>query len=188
MKRAVRCLLLGMAVTLGTVQLRAADSNIVKALREQYDVTSALVMGMAEAIPEEKYGYKPTPEVRSFREQLQHLVQENNNYVSIMNGEDTGDQQRFFKIMGRAELLKALRDSYDRAKKAIADLTDEKAVEVVSVSPTAPSGIRGMQKPKWAIMMAVMLDNMDHYGNLVVYARLNGIVPPRTAARQQQTK
>ena len=154
-------------------------------LRSQYETTSALVLGMAESIPEDKYDFRPTPEVRTFREILQHLVSETNNYLNLMQGESTGDQARFAKLKTRAELLKALQDSYDRGKKLLAGMTDEQAAEVVSIAPNAPAGIRGQQKTKWSIIMAVLLDNMDHYGNLVVYARLNGLVPPRTAARQQ---
>lgn len=43
---------------------------------------------------------------------------------------------------------------------------------------------RNNQVPRWQPILAVIVDKMDHYGNLVVYVRLNGMVPPRTAARQ----
>jgi uncharacterized damage-inducible protein DinB len=186
MKRIV--LAQGMALLLAaswTARAHAGDANIMQSLRFQYDTTSGVVMAMAEAIPESKYDFKPTPEVRTFREQFQHLTQENNNYVNLMLGQDTGDQARFFQPKTRAELMKALQESYDRGKKVLAGMTDEQAVEMVSIAPDAPAGIRGQKKTKWSIIVAVMIDNMDHYGNLVVYARLNGIVPPRTAARQQ---
>ena len=46
------------------------------------------------------------------------------------------------------------------------------------------AGRGGQQQARWAPILANLIDNMDHYGNLVVYVRLNGMVPPRTAARQ----
>ena len=47
-------------------------------------------------------------------------------------------------------------------------------------------GRGGQQQLRWAPILVNIIDNMNHYGNLVVYVRLKGMVPPRTAARQQQ--
>lgn len=189
MKRTiVSSLVLSLATLLGSAQMHAADSKIVGSLRTQYEITSTLVMGMANAIPEDKYDFKPTPEVRSFREQLTHLVAESTNYVALVSGEGFTDPATLDKMKTKAEIVKALKGAYEHGTKVLADLTDDQAVEVVSIAPNAPLGLRGQQKQKWAIIMAVLLDNMDHYGNLVVYGRLNGLVPPRTAARMQPQK
>ena len=59
---------------LGANSLRAADSAIMAPLRTQYEITSSLMYNMVEAIPEDKYDFKPVPEVRSFREQMQHVI------------------------------------------------------------------------------------------------------------------
>jgi uncharacterized damage-inducible protein DinB len=48
------------------------------------------------------------------------------------------------------------------------------------------AGRGGQQQLRWAPILTQIVDNMDHYGNLVVYVRLNGMVPPRTAERQRQ--
>src|SRR5437899_1088096 len=55
-------------------------------------------------------------------------------------------------------------------------ITEEKALEMVA-------GRGGQQTQRWAAILGVIQDNMNHYGNLVVYLRLNGIVPPRSASR-----
>ena len=148
--------------------------------------TSTLLYNMIEAIPEEKYDFKPVPEVRSFREQMQHVIAENTNYLNIMNGKPTGDQARFNNNKTKAQILAALKESMDNITKALASMDDATAAQIITVPQDAAAGIRGTTRTKWSVVLAVLLDNMDHYGNLVVYARLNGITPPRTAARAQQ--
>jgi uncharacterized damage-inducible protein DinB len=138
-----------------------------------------------EAISEDKYDFKPTPEVRSFREQIQHVIAENTNYLNLMNLQPTGDQARFARNVNKIQLVSALKTSIDNINKALSTMDDAAAAQVIEIPADAPAGIRGTTRTKWSVIMAVMLDNMDHYGNLVVYARLNGITPPRTAARQQ---
>ncbi len=184
MKRFVLGVLLsGVVVPFSAVRMHAAESDIVGPLRVQYEITRNLILGMADAIPEAKYDFKPTPEVRTFREQLIHLINENNNYIDLAGGETLGDPKRFDKLKGRAEILKTLKESYDHGTKVLAAMTNEQANDIISIPPQAPTGLRGLKRARWAIVLAVMIDNMDHYGNLVVYSRLNGIVPPKTAER-----
>jgi uncharacterized damage-inducible protein DinB len=179
------CLGVILALAAGVGTLRAGDATIAEPMRSQYEITSSLIFNMVSAIPEEKYDFKPTPEVRSFREQMQHVIAENTNYLNLMKQAPTGDQKRFDDNKTKAQIVAALKESIDNIKKALATMTDETAVEVITIPADAPAGIRGTTRPRWTVIQAVLLDNMDHYGNLVVYARLNGITPPRTAARQQ---
>lgn len=176
-------LLLGVLLPLSAVRMHAADCDIVGPLRVQYEITRNLVLAMADAIPESKYDYKPTAEVRTFREQLIHLINETYNYMGLAAGEPLEDPKRFDKLKSRSEILKTLKESYGHGTKVLAAMTNEQANEIVSISPQATIGLRGQQRARWAIVLAVLIDNMDHYGNLVVYSRLNGIVPPRTAER-----
>jgi uncharacterized damage-inducible protein DinB len=175
-------LILAAAVALGTTALRAADNPpkdvIVGPLRTQWSLTKDLILNMAEAIPESKYDYKPVPEVRTFREQLTHLVSENMNYVSMVAGDPAPDRAKIEAMKSRDEILKALRDSYEYGERTLAKLTDEKAAETITM--------RNQKVLRWYPVLYNIQDNMDHYGNLVVYVRLNGMVPPKTAARQAQ--
>ncbi len=176
MKRVVTCsFVLGIVVVAGSIQLRAADA-IVGPLKTQWTNARNLVVKVAEVVPEDKYDYKPTPEVRSFRDQFVHLVGENYMFMGFVAGEKSSPPQ---SLKTREEIVKALNDSYDYGDKILAGLTDEKATESVPA-------FRGQPLPKWAIVMANLMDNMDHYGNLVVYMRVNGITPPRSAAQQQR--
>lgn len=183
MKRSIVCaFVLGTAVALGSITSRSSDPPakdvIVGPLRTQWDITKDLILNLAESIPESKYDYKPTPEVRSFREQLTHLVSENMNYVSMVAGDKPPDRAKLEAFQSRGEILKALRESYEYGQRTLASLTDEKAAETITM--------RGQKVLRWYPVLWNIQDNMDHYGNLVVYLRLNGMVPPKTAARQAQ--
>jgi hypothetical protein len=82
-------------------------------------------------------------------------------------------------LKGRDDILKALKESYDYGAKVWAGMTDQKAMEMIP-------GRGGQQQLRWAPILVQIIDNTNHYGNLVVYVRLKGMVPARTAARQQQ--
>jgi len=141
-----------------------------------WDSVRTLVLGIADSMPEDKYDFKPTPAVRTFREVLVHLIGENYTFFSRVSGESLGSNARFDSLKSRAEILKALRESYDYGAGVWAGLTEEKALEMVA-------GRGGQPTQRWAAILGVIQDNMNHYGNLVVYLRLNGIVPPRSAPR-----
>jgi uncharacterized damage-inducible protein DinB len=80
-------------------------------------------------------------------------------------------------LKGRDEIMKALKESYDYGAKVWTSMTDQKAMEMIA-------GRGGQQQARWAPILANIIDNIDHYGNLVVYVRLNGMVPGRTAGQQ----
>ncbi len=181
MRRATLCFLFWALVFLVGVHKGVAAEPVVELLQKQWEATRNQIVTIAEAIPDDKYDYKPTPEVRSFREQLQHLVGENYMFMGFVSGDKPGDPKRFETLKARADLLKALSESYDYGAKVLAGLTDQKAMEVVPF-------MRGQQVPRLSVVISNMKDNHEHYGNLVTYLRLNGIVPPRTAARQQQQR
>jgi uncharacterized damage-inducible protein DinB len=103
-----------------------------------------------------------------------HLVGENYLFFGRVAGENLGNPAQNLKT--RDELLKALRESYAYGAKVWADLTEEKALQMVE-------GRGGQKVQRWSATLLAIQDNMNHYGNLVVYLRLNGLVPPRSAER-----
>lgn len=162
---------------LAAVQLSAADlakDSIMGPIRTQWETTKKLIVGIAEVIPEARYDFRPTPEVRTFREILIHVISENSLHIGFVTGENL-DRSKYESLKTRDEILKALRESYDHNATVYAGMTDEKAAEIVT--------IRNQRVPRWMGALLNIADNMDHYGNLVVYVRVNGIVPPRTAGR-----
>ena len=166
-----------MAALAGT-QARAQDSPLLGPLKQQWEGIRTNVVRTAEIVPEAKYDFKPTPEVRSFRDLFIHIIEENYFFMGFVTGERSGGPN-LQNLRTRAEIVKALNDSYDYGAKALAALDDQKAMEMVPLM-----GRR--QGPRWSAALMNIADNMDHYGNLVVYMRLNGIVPPSSQPRPQR--
>ena len=95
---------------------------------------------------------------------------------SKVTGETLPSNARFNELKSRDEILKELRASYDYDAKVWDTLTEAKAQELVE-------GRNNQKVQRWSFILGAIQDNMNHYGNLVVYARLNGLVPPRSAGR-----
>jgi uncharacterized damage-inducible protein DinB len=181
-RRAVRIVLvlvlMGMA---GASESMAA--GISDEVRAHWKHTREMMLAIAAAAPEDKYDFKPVPEVRSFREMLHHMVTDTHLHIGYVGGVSREENDRltakYAKARTRAELLKGIEDAYDYGDKILADLNDQNALDIVS-------GMRGQRMTRIAAYMHALHDIIDHYGNLVVYLRLNGITPPSTATRQQQ--
>ena len=163
---------------LGIVGSAAAQTSFpatsfLTAAKATWESTRNLVIGIVEIMPEDKYDFKPTPKVRTFRDNVIHLVAENYLFFGRVAGENLGNPAQNLK--SRDELIKALRGSYDYGAKVWTGLTEAKALEMIEV--------RDQKVQRWSAILNAIQDNMNHYGNLVVYLRLNDLVPPRSAGR-----
>jgi uncharacterized damage-inducible protein DinB len=175
----VGMLLMGIA-WLAAAPSGIAQTGILAPVKTQWDNTRTLVEGLVAQVPEDLYDFRPTPEVRSFREQFTHLIDENFRFMAQAAGEPPPmEKSAIEQLKGRDEILQALKDSYDYGAKVWAGLTDQKALELIP-------GRDGQQQQRWTPILVQIIDNMNHYGNLVVYVRLKGMVPARTAERQQR--
>src|SRR5436305_10230417 len=167
-------------ILLMSIATAQAADDIVGPLRTQWGVTRDLVVNLVEIMPEEKYDYRPTPEIRSFRENVSHLILENYTFMSLVAGDPAPDKAKIEALKSRDESTKALSESYAFGARTLAALTDAKAVEKVTM--------RGQSVLRWYPVLYNIQDSMAHYGNLVVYVRLNGLVPPRTAAAKAKSQ
>lgn len=165
--------LLTAILAVGAQQL-PAQSSIAEQLREQWTSSRRQLVRVAEAMPADKFNYQATPEVRSFGEILAHVADEGLMEMEAVAGAaQPGSPERFGSLRGRAEILRALSEYFDYGSMVLAGMTDQQALESVT--------IRGRQSPRWLIVMQTIGHNKEHYGNLVTYLRLNGIVPPASA-------
>lgn len=150
---------------------QSSDSGYTSSLRNSWNRVKRLVLASAEAMPAEHYAFKPTPEVRSFGQLLGHLANEHYLLCSPVKGEKNPQGEvDFEKKTTKAELVKALSDSNAYCDAVYASLKDE----AKNLQPTAP-GRR--DTPFSALLMNVTHDS-EHYGNIVTYLRMKGIVPP----------
>jgi hypothetical protein len=138
-------------------------------------------VGLAEAMPEDKYNFAPSQDVfkpgqttefkgvRTFVQQVAHIAGSNYEFLQSMGLEKDKDPAAIEKLATKAEALKALKESFAAAEKAAATITPQNAYEGMGPKKTTTrAGLAG----------AIAWHTMDHYGQMVVYARMNGIVPP----------
>jgi hypothetical protein len=135
----------------------------------------------ADAMPEDKYGYAPTggefKGVRTFAQQVKHVAAVNFELAAAILQEkppvEIGDDEAGpAAVKTKAEIMKFLKDSFAYMHKAIATITPQNEVESIK-SPWGQSTITRL-----GIATLTVGHCFDHYGQMVVYLRHNGIVPP----------
>lgn len=174
-----RLLLFLLAVGLAVVPMRAAEGEFVEQLKQQWESSRRQMVQIVEAIPQDKYDFRATPEVRTFREIILHVVGENLSWMEIVGGvENPGEYTRFDHLTDRQDVVKATADYFDYGAKVLDGLTDQTAMETVMR--------RNRPMPRWVVVMQAIGHSKEHYGNLVTYLRLNGMVPPSSAPRPPQ--
>jgi uncharacterized damage-inducible protein DinB len=178
--------LIGMFLILTTVGAgtSAADCGYSQALRAHLTRLRGMLVSIVGAMPEDKYDFRPTKDVRSFREMVVHLVSDTYSHSGYIMGRSRDESEKLAEenskgMKTRAEYLKALERAYDYGDKMLAGITDQNAMDTVSA-------MRGVKTTRIEAALQAFEDQMDHYGNLVVYLRLNGIVPPDTAENNKR--
>jgi uncharacterized damage-inducible protein DinB len=125
------------------------------------------IMKSAEAMPESKYSYRPTKDVRSFAEILNHVADISYYLCSNMRGEATPPPAA--TRGSKAEIMASLKDSFAYCDGAFSGFTDAHLND--------PADFWGHRTNKMFILTQVGNHDALHYGNLVTYLRLNGGVP-----------
>ncbi len=146
-----------------------AQGATVASVVPLWERMKSLYLKSVEHLPEAKLGYKPTPEVRSFGQIVGHVINDHYIFCSAALGEKDPNSADFEKTTTRDGLIKALKDSYAYCDRAYA-MSGAKVLEEVTFF-----GDKGSRL--WVLNFNVAHDS-EHYGNLVVYFRLNGMVPP----------
>lgn len=144
-------------------------SRGVAAVKPLYDRLKDLYVKSAELMPEEHYGFKPTPEVRSYGEILGHVANENYIFCAAAKGEDNPNKADFEKTTGKAALVVAIKESFAYCDPAYG-MPDMRAMQEVTFF-----GQKGSRL--WVLTFNYGHDS-EHYGNIVTYLRMKGLVPP----------
>jgi uncharacterized damage-inducible protein DinB len=167
----------GLAQTGAQTPAPAGDPQI-NAVKVQYGLAKNWVTKASDKMSEELYGFQPTPEVRTYGKVLAHVADANYFICAMSKGEKSPmEMQSIEKTKTtKADIQKALADSYTYCEGAFAALTPAKAAEAVDMF--------GMPQTRLSALGFVVAHNFEHYGNLVTYMRINKIVPP--SSEQQQ--
>lgn len=133
-----------------------------------------LLVNAADAMPADKFGYKSTPAQRSYGEQIMHVVQANQQIIGLLGGKTPAPAINL-KAATKAEVMTALRSSMDHWDVVLKEFTDQQLNERVT---TPASSFLGPSASRLRLVYESISHSMDIYGQMVVYLRLNGIVPP----------
>jgi uncharacterized damage-inducible protein DinB len=132
------------------------------------------MLGSAKVMPEAKYSFKPVDTVRTYGQILSHVAGANYEFCAAAKGEKTPFSEDHFEKSATtaAAMMKALQDSIAYCDGAYTALTDASAAQIVN----GPFG--GGKQARATVLMGNTNHNNEHYGNLVTYLRINGLVPP----------
>ena len=139
------------------------------------------VTGAAEAMPADKYDFAPPATagefkgVRTFGQQVKHLAEANYEFFHgwTVPGATAVDPKTIEALKTKDDIVKALKDSYAYAHAAISTITPQNAWD--SVPSFLPPQFKMTKSSVAAFCIA---HSMDHYGQMVEYLRMNGIIPP----------
>jgi uncharacterized damage-inducible protein DinB len=151
----------------------APNSQVLMQLRPDWQAQKDMMMKIADAMPENKFSYKSTPPQRSYGEQIMHVASSNVELLKILGGNAPAPGFTAESAKTKADILKALGDSYDYGTALLNELTETAILEPVKDPPSflGPSS-------RARIVWTLLAHSMDIYGQMAVYLRLNGIVPP----------
>lgn len=160
-----------------------AVPTVTSAMESQLEAVESQFVPAAEAMPAERYGFAPGganfAEVRTFALEVRHVATANFVIYSAMLGQEppagvtvAGAANGPEELQTKEQIVKYLKDSFALGHKAFAAMTAENDVDVLTKTPIAKMNTR------LALATFSCLHAMDHYGQMVEYLRMNGVVPP----------
>jgi len=151
--------------------LAAQASPLLTEITRDYQTVRGYFLQAAEQMPESLYAYRPSPVVRTFARQVAHVADDQYNLCSQARGEVRKAKYTAIEdsLSDKASLLKTLKDAFAYCDVAYASLTPAQAMQ-----PAAS----GNGRTRLGYLNWNMWHTWEHYGNIVVYFRSNGLVPP----------
>jgi uncharacterized damage-inducible protein DinB len=165
------------------------QQSITSAIERQFNKIETDILTTTEAMPEEKFNF--TPEnlniknsnfkgVRTFAGQIMHLATDNILIWSAMTGDsvraDIEDVNGPKNINTKKEIIEYLKTSFAIGRKAISTLTTQNAMDMID--------FRWRKLPRLDLAFYALTHANEHYGQMVTYLRMCGIVPPPTASEK----
>jgi uncharacterized damage-inducible protein DinB len=194
--RIAACCLFGVSAVAATAQMGSMSAPApavgsiatpAAALDSQLSLIEMEMMGAVKAMPADKFGFAPSAAifvptqktefatVRTFAQQVTHVAEANYYFAALISGQAPDPKLRAVeKLTGKDDAVAALADSFAAAHKAFATLTAANAFEVIK-SPEPGFATRS------TLAGFLVSHANDHYGQMVEYLRMNGVVPPASA-------
>ena len=153
-----------------------------RALQSLLNLAEKVIIPAVDAMPADKFGFAPTDGefkgVRTFGQMVKHLSATNHILAAAALGEeppaDAGDEVGPEAVRTKAEILNYLNGSFAHLSKAIEAIGQTNA----SVNPSPISPLKRGEVTRSALVVEALMHACDHYGQIVEYLRMNGVVPP----------
>lgn len=155
---------------------QAPEKPLVSSAKAMFLQTKDVITRSAEKMPEEHYSYKPTPEVRSFGQIIGHIADAQYGLCSASTGTRKAPPGVEKSKTAKADLVAALGEAFAYCEGVIGAMTEAQASETVNFF--------GGQRARISVFDFNTAHNYEHYGNLVTYMRLKGVVPPSSEPRR----
>ena len=169
-------LLLLFSLTAMLLKAQATSDPLSAGNKVIYNIVKNNVVKAAEKMPEENYAFKPTPEVRSFGQILGHVADAQYGFCSAALGEKNPAPGIEKSKTTKGDLVQALNEAFAYCDKAYSGMTDAHAAELVKFF--------GRELAKLTVLSFNSSHTDEHYGNLVTYMRMKGLVPPSSENRR----
>jgi len=166
---------LGLGVSVLAAQT-ASKSPLIGTSQGFYNFAKNNVLRSADKVPEEMWSFQPTPEVRTFAQLFAHIADGQYEFCGLATEGKMVDKGVEKTAKTKAEIVAALKDAFGYCDAAYAKLTDSSAIETVSAF--------GQKATRIGIMDFNITHTYEHYGNLVTYMRIKGMVPPSSESRR----
>jgi DinB superfamily len=157
-----------------------ACANLACEIENDWSRDNVMILGLADAMPEGKYSYKATPAQQSFGERVLHVAQINLMLLQAL-GAKTPAPAIDVNATSKAESMAALQRVGEYGVAVIKEFGEQGLLTRID-SPGPLGWFMGPKISRQRVLYFLMAHSQDTYGQLVVYARLNGIIPP--ASRQ----
>ena len=162
---------------------KALSPSLAATAKAMHSTIRRDIAEAADAMPAEDFAFKPTPEVRSFAQLVGHVINANFFFCSQAKAAAMPAATNFERVADKAALIKGLTDALAYCDAVYDSTTDADFNQAVTLN-----GFPGMNPKtttsRGAVLMFNTTHNNEHYGNIVVYLRLKGKVPPSTARSQ----
>jgi len=174
MRRVIIVTLFAVAASLGLQEaVHTQAASLKSELLKDWTELKPVMMAIAAAMPEEKFSYKSTPAQRDYGQQIMHVAGGNMMYLRFFGGKAVAPAFNA-NAKSKAEIMEALAASFDFGEALIREQSDASMLEIVKTNQfLGPSS-------KARVIYFLLGHTWDIYGQMAVYLRLNGIVPPRS--------
>jgi uncharacterized damage-inducible protein DinB len=168
-------LVFGSLIGMGTAMAQTANP-VVSSAREMFNRQSGFMMAAAAEMPADKYGFRPTADQWTFGKVVAHVVEGNNFVCGMMAGTPAPAGAKVTEASSKEQLSGALKASFAYCATTLDGLKDSQMGDPIKFFGGAP-------KPKARALLEIVGDLEDHYAQMAMYLRLNGMVPPSATVK-----